>query len=201
MMIASLARSQSEPPSPASPAAKPGTWLSEPTGLDEKWQTLGDILSPKRKWSTQFNTTEAEQRANIAVLEAITEAMTHENPAQEIGELIRVAQTAGAQAFHPDKRGVVGKYQLQGPNMTVDALLTLVPIDRWPAVGGSGCFDIDCTRGCVPDMDLEQRIHCLIHEQKMRDGECAMIMGLARLLNVHVYTLENSGYFDAYAEL
>jgi hypothetical protein len=37
-----------------------GEWLNEPTGLDEKWQTLENVLSPKRRWSSQANTTVAE---------------------------------------------------------------------------------------------------------------------------------------------
>jgi hypothetical protein len=176
-------------------------WLSEPTGLDERCQTLDDVLSPRRKWSSQVNMTKAKQQGNAAVLEAKAQAVTHDNPAQEIAELIPVAQTEGAQAFSPDKKVVPGKHILQGPNMTVDTLLTLVPIDRWPSVGGSSCFDIDCRKGHVDDKDHEQRMHSVIHGEKMRDRERATIVGLVRPLSVHAYSLENSGFFDVYAEL
>jgi hypothetical protein len=125
--------------------------------------------------------------------------MEHGNFVQETAEIIRLAETAESQAFHPDKLGVVGKERLQGSEMTIDTLLMLVPACKWPAVGGKGCFRIDCTRGQITDRDHEQQIYQVIFEQKMRDGECAMTVGLAGLLNVHSYTLENSGYLDVYA--
>jgi hypothetical protein len=145
------------------------------------------------------NTTEAEQRANRAILNAIELAMRHGNFLQETAEIIKLAKTAAYQAYHPDKRGVHGKERLQGSEMTVDALLELVPACRWPAVGGKGCFEIDCSRAQINDRDHEQNVHRVIFEQKMRDGECAMTVGLARLLSVHSHTLENSGYLDVYA--
>jgi hypothetical protein len=49
--------------------------------------------------------------------------------------------------------------------------------------------------------DHEQRIHRVIFEQKMRDGECAMTLGLSRLLNIHSYTLDDNGFFDVYVQL
>jgi hypothetical protein len=112
-----------------------GSWLSEPTGLDERWQTIDDILCPKRKWSTQVNTTEAEQRANRAVILAIEESMRQENFVRETAEVIRLAETAATQANNANKRAVSGKEQLLGPDMTVDDLLVLIPAVCWPAVG------------------------------------------------------------------
>jgi hypothetical protein len=38
----------------------------------------------------------------------------------------------------------------------------------------------------------------MIYEQKMVDGECAFVSGLAYLLNVHVYSSKSSGFFDVY---
>jgi hypothetical protein len=83
--------------------------------------------------------------------------------------------------------------------MTVDDLLVLVPANHWPAVSGNGCFRIDCAKGKITDPMHEQRVHDVIFEQKMRDGECAMTVGLARLLHVHSFTLEHSGFFDVFA--
>jgi hypothetical protein len=66
-------------------------------------------------------------------------------------------------------------------------------------VGGNGCFRIDCAKEKITDPKHEQRVHEVIYEQKMRDGECTMTVGLARLLHVHSFTLENSGFLDVYA--
>jgi hypothetical protein len=68
-----------EPPDSGYRSIQAGSWLDEPTGLDERWQTIDDILCSKRKWSTQVNTTEAEQRANRAVILAIEETMKQGN--------------------------------------------------------------------------------------------------------------------------
>jgi hypothetical protein len=104
-----------------------------------KW---ADATNTQRDRTEQANTAEAEQQANQAVSEAIVQALNHDNPAREVADLIRVAQTASVQAFSPDKKAVMGKHRLQGPDMTVDTLLAvkkteadhLCPEKRYSAV-------------------------------------------------------------------
>jgi hypothetical protein len=40
----------------------------------------------------------------------------------------------------------------------------------------------------------------MIYEQKMVDGECALVSGLAHLLNTHIYSSKTAGFYEVYAK-
>jgi hypothetical protein len=62
--------------------------LLEPTEGEGQLLMEVDILNPQRRWSFAVNASEVEQMANLAVLEAIRVAHSHENPGMEIGAII-----------------------------------------------------------------------------------------------------------------
>jgi hypothetical protein len=128
--------------------------------------------------------------------------MRRPDPVQEIAELLQVAQTAATCGWNPERRGLSGKVQLGDPdhaNTPFDTVITYIPMNYWPQIGENGCFDIDCDKDRIDDKDHEQRIRKVKKNQKYTKGECAMINGLAKLMNVYIFTAEGTGFYDHYA--
>jgi hypothetical protein len=96
--------------------------------------------------------------------------------------------------------GVGGKHKLTGPEMTIDELPTLVPVNRWPTAGGNGCFRMDCDDCYDMPPDRAKTKHRVIYERRMFDGECLMTSGLASLLTTHMFTSQNDGFYNGYVK-
>jgi hypothetical protein len=176
-------------------------WLHEPVDTDGSvWKRDIAILDKTRNWTYMANTSPAERIANRAVLDAIVRARNHEHPEAEIAGLIQIAQNAALVAFTPGKHDQRGKHRLIGPDMTVDELLERIPIFRWPRAGRNGCYNVHCKHNNILHKNHPGKDHRTIADQKMVDGECAMISGLAYLLSVHVYSSQKAGFYDVYAK-
>jgi hypothetical protein len=156
------------------------------------------ILNPEREWTYEANAIASEQIANRAVLGAIVPARHHENAEMEIAAIIQIAERAAWEAYVEDKHNRRGKHRLTGIDMTIDELLVKIPLCRWPVARGNGCFNIHCQCQNISEVDHPRRQHSMIYEQRMLDGECAMVTGTASLLNAHVFSSKTAGFYNVY---
>jgi hypothetical protein len=162
------------------------------------WLSEIEVLSPERQWTYATNTSAAEQLANRAVLDAIAAARHHENPEAEIAAILQIAQTAAWDAYTEGKHDQRGKHRLTGAEVTIDELLIKIPLFRWPIAGGNGCSSIHCQHHNILNPDHPRREHSMIFEQRMIDGECAMVSGTTSLLNARVHSLKTAGFYNVY---
>jgi hypothetical protein len=131
-------------------------------------------------------------------LDAIVSARHHENAEVEIAAIIQIVERAAWDAYVEGKHDKKGQHRLAGADMTIDELLVKIPLFRWPITRGNGCYNIHCQCQHVLEADHPKKQHSMIYEQRMMDGECAMVMGTASLLNAHVFSSKSAGFYNVY---
>jgi hypothetical protein len=164
-------------------------WLQDPVDSEDSvWKSDFAILDPRMSLADAANTSQDERIADRAVLDAIVRARRHENPERQIAAILQISQNAFWDVFTEGKHDKLGKHRLTGPYMTIYQLLERFPIERWPRAGGNGCYNVHCNHNDILRKDYPGKDHKMVFEQRMVDGEGALVSGLAHLLNARVYS-------------